>query len=198
MQLWTFQPLGFPIDGPDLIVNPKLGSWWNDESRIRAGYQEMLPKLISMLGTDRFLWCCTAYYKWETTPDRPVVEWEVNVPESQVLAYIREPLWDAILKGQGLDLASVIVSGPITPDKEISALVRWPPLVLEGLTCHGKPVDPHWRQEAVMLKTRDLKLQMHFVKYYRSLAADPSNHPIGRKRDAERADYLEEYLGLQP
>jgi hypothetical protein len=140
MQLWTYQPLGFCIDDLELIVNPKLGSYWNDECWIRPRYREMLPKLIRMLGTDQFLWCCTAYYTWFSIPGRPVEEWELNIPESQILAFIREPIWGGILRGDDRDLASIIVAErPVQPGMNITALVRVP-LLTEWVTCRGKVV----------------------------------------------------------
>jgi len=140
MRLWTYQPRGFRIDDPQLIVDPKQGSYWTDECWIRARYRQMLPKLIKMVGTDQFLWCCTAYYTWFSIPGRPVVEWELNVPRSQILAFIREPVWDAILKGDDRDLASaVVVERPVQPDANVSALVRVP-LLGEWVTCRENAV----------------------------------------------------------
>jgi hypothetical protein len=152
-----------------------------------------------MLGLDRFpLWCCTVPDSWFLIESRPVDVWELNVADSQIVGFIRESVWDAILKGRGDEWASVIVAErPIQPDKNITALVLLP-LELNCVKCHGKLVRREWREEAQFLKTRDRGLQWRYVKMHREAAADQNNHPIARTMAADRADYLEEALGLKP
>lgn len=87
---------------------------------------EALTKLRKMLGIDQWpLWCCTVPGVWLPIESFPVDEWELNIPDSQIVAFIRELPWHAILKGTGDDWEKVIVTErPIQPDKFISALVR--------------------------------------------------------------------------
>src|SRR5262245_61194650 len=119
MRLWTYQPRGFQIDAPGLTIDPAQGPYWNQPGT--PLYKEALAKLRKMLGIEQWpLWCCTVPGVWLPIDSFPVDEWELNVPDSQVVAFIRELPWHAIMKGTGEDWEKVIVTErPIQPDKFI-------------------------------------------------------------------------------
>jgi hypothetical protein len=197
MQLWTYHPPGFRIDLPGLAIDPLQSPYWNEP--LTPLYKEAWAKLRDTLGTEQFIWCCTASGCWSPNEFRPVDEWVLNVPDSQILAFIKEPGWDDILKGKGNDWGKVFVEEKaVKPDPNISALVPIPLLPTWGAKCRGRLVNPLWRQEAEFLRTRDLAMQRRYVNMYRGYAADPKSIDIARKMDAERADYLEEFLELKP
>lgn len=197
MRLWTYHPPDFRID--DLRsspIDPTKGPYWNDRSLC---YRKALPRLCTMLGIDAFpLWCFTAPDCWLLTSEARV-EWELEVPEAEILGFIHSRVWDVILKSKSDDWQGVIVTErPVTPGQYVSAMVRFPLSPDWEVNRLGKVVDKEWSKEASFLKTRERALQLRYIKMYRDHAADEKSHPLSRARDAERADYLEEYLGLRP
>src|SRR6266478_9985439 len=116
MRLWTYHPPGTLIDRLR-SVDPTQGPYWDDP--ITHRYKEALPRLCKMLGIRKYpLWCCTDPSAWIPIESRPVLEWELNVPESKIVEFIRETVWHAIICGQGDDWENVIVKErPIQPDR---------------------------------------------------------------------------------
>lgn len=198
MKLWTYHPAQFRIDDPNSpAIDPRQGPYWSEPTLC---YELSLHLLLKKLGTELFpLWCFTVPDCWELADvTKGPVEWELDIPEPEIQAFIRQPIWDAILKGSGDDWDNVVVKDrPVKPDKYISAVLRFPLSPDWGVICCGKYVLPEWRKEAEFLKSRDHALQLHYVKMYRDGAADSTNTRREREVAACRAEYLEEFLGLK-
>ena len=109
MRLWTYHPPNYRIDDPGLIINPKLGPYWNEP--LTPFYKKVLPRLHKMLSTDQFIWCCTVPNAWLPLEGRPLWEWELSVPDSQIVGFIQEPIWDALVKGSRDVLEKVVLPG---------------------------------------------------------------------------------------
>jgi len=139
VKLWTHHPSEFTVDDPNLVIDQRQGRYWKDCGR-GFRYSEMLSKLCSRIGTDQFLWCCTArgqFIRMSACID--LVEWEINVPESQIVAFYRESVWETIVHGQSDDWDVLIIGssdGITGAGDRIGALVR-APLRTEWATCHG-------------------------------------------------------------
>jgi hypothetical protein len=89
MQLWTYHPGDFRIDAADLVIDPVRGYYWH-YSAPGFRYREMLPVLQRRFGTDQFLWCYSIRGEFiRASEDHDVVEWALNVPDSQILGRIR-------------------------------------------------------------------------------------------------------------
>lgn len=194
MQLWTYHPAGFAVDNLPLPIDPAKGRHWNEPSLM---YKAAVQALFQKIGTDQFLWCCSVRdafppISYATDP----IEWELNVPEVQILAFISEPVWDDILKGRRDDWEGVIVTDrPIEPKGQLSALVRVP-LPREWVTLRGKLVRKDWREEAEWLKTLTPAMQRPHLELHRAAADNPRLDWADRKVWAERLDYLQKVLGL--
>src|SRR5260370_34317691 len=161
MQLWTYHPPEFRIDNPQLPgIDPTRGKYWSEPSLC---YKAALRKLCEMVATEQFpLWCFTVPDCWILTPEA-VVEWELKVPQPQILAFIREPVWHEILCGRGGDWENVIVTErPVNCEKNITAVVRCPRSPECQVTCRGKVVRLEWRKDAESLKMRDHALHQRF------------------------------------
>ena len=179
-RLWTYQSVGHLITGP---IDPTNGYFWNAEDYLPR-YREAENFIFEKFNTNQFLWCCTVSDCWPITNYQEYCEWELNVPESQILAFIRESIWDPILRGEPENLENVFVTGrPIIPHRDISALVKAPPSP-KWIKCHGKLVSKEWREEAEMLMTADTKKRRYCIKWHRDRGGDKC------------ANYLEEYLKL--
>jgi hypothetical protein len=101
MRLWTYHPEGFAVDDPQLHIDPTKGPYWNEP---RLCYKDALTWLTGMVGTDQFLWCCTVADAWlPLSYSYDPMKSELDVPASQILAYILEPVWDGILKDRNRD-----------------------------------------------------------------------------------------------
>ena len=56
--------------------------------------------LWEQLGAVEFLWCCTLQGKFpRKSSDDDLVEWELNVPEASVLAFISALAWEGMVSG---------------------------------------------------------------------------------------------------
>lgn len=197
MRLWTYHPNGFRIDDEEVVIDPTKGTYWNESLTPR--YKEALPRLCEMLGLEKFpLWCFTTPGCWTAVENQPVVEWELSVPDWQILGFVRAPPWDDILKDKGDHWANVVVQErPVKPDPYVSALVRVPLLPDWEAVCRGWVVSPLWLKEALFLKSRP-SLRLENLKKYRDRAADPKRTAYERKVYAGRVAYLEDFLGLKP
>lgn len=129
MRLWTHHPSTFQVDDPHERIDRTLGEYWKDSMGPDFRYREVLPRLQNLVGTDQFLWCCTVrgcYPVGETTDS---IEWELNEPFSQILAFYRETVWLDIILGRGDDWDNLLIQGiseEEAADKDIGALVRFP------------------------------------------------------------------------
>jgi len=142
MQLWTHHPSHFRVDASDLIIDAKRGQYWADHGT-NFRYRALHPVLCSKLGTDQFLWCCTIRGMFIRTIEAiDIVEWELNVPESHIIAYIRVSAWEALLRRRTDQWEDLIPSEIPRADKDINALVSLP-LLSEWITRHG-PLAPQY------------------------------------------------------
>jgi hypothetical protein len=134
MQLWTHHPSTFRLDLPDLKLDPKRGSYWRikDES---FRYRELAPRLWEMIGTDQFVWCCTIRDWFMNSEDADLVEWEINSPPSRVLAFVRSPVWEALVWSKSDSWDGLFLDPPTEGREDVHALVTVP---LVGVICHGQ------------------------------------------------------------
>ena len=132
MKLWTHHSSTFRIDDPHLTIDASLGQYCQDEER-DFKYREVLPQLWEFVGTDQFLWCCTVRDQIvRMTESIDLVEWEPEVPMSQIVAFYRVQVWDDIIRNRADNWDDLIISVEIDNDiakPEIGALVRVPLLL---------------------------------------------------------------------
>jgi len=120
MKVWTHHPSAFRIDDPNVVIDWTLGTYW----RTMPGYREALPILQRLLREDQFLWCCTKRGQFiRTTEDIDLVEWELTVNETDVLAYYHEPTWEELIRSRG-DWKSLLLPGPC---QDAGILAKCPP-----------------------------------------------------------------------
>jgi hypothetical protein len=138
MQLWTHHPSDFPLDAADLVINPARGIHWQDERR-NFRYRERLHALQLLLGTSQFLWCFTTrggFTRYEESQD--LVEWELDIPRSQIITFFSGPVWEDLIWGRSGDWTKLFIEdSAVRPDRDIQALVRVP-LPRGVATCHGQ------------------------------------------------------------
>jgi hypothetical protein len=136
MQLWTYHPTGFQVDAPDLAIDPKRGQyWWHEATGFR--YREVLPKLQQVVGVRQFLWCYTFRGQCLRVQEaHDVVEWELNVPDSNILGFLRSSVWEDIVWSRSNDWSGLLVAGTPEASKNIHALV-FVPLPPGTARCHG-------------------------------------------------------------
>jgi hypothetical protein len=127
VQLWTHHPSHFPLDSADLVIDPTRGIHWQDERR-NFRYRDRLNALHLLLGTSQFLWCFatrggfTRYYE-----SQDLVEWELNVPRSQIIAFFSGSIWEDLIWGRSDDWANLFIgSAAVRPNPDVQALVRVP------------------------------------------------------------------------
>jgi len=126
MQLWTHQPTGFQIDSASLVIDPARGQYWSCQI-VGSRYRDVLPKLQELVGASQFLWCCTVPGQFvRVTEQMDLVEWELNVPESQILRCIRASVWEAIVRGESDDWENLFRVGAPVAGIDIHVLVRVP------------------------------------------------------------------------
>lgn len=195
MQLWTYHPTTFRLDDPGITcIDPTCSVYWHDPA---LRYREALQALRDTLGLDAFpLWCHTARRDQANLQDRPL-EWELAVPIPDILAFIHETAWDAVLRRTAsLDLAGVIVEPPTTPDPFVSALVHFPVASHFLVRCHGPQVSPLWRGKLACYARIPERLQRQEINRIRERCNDPRATEAERKYNQLFAEYLEEQLGL--
>lgn len=140
VKLWSHHPSDFRLETAS-NVDYKKGKYWNsNDPNLR--YREVLPLLHGRVGTDQFLWCCAVRGEFQRTAEEiDLVEWELNVPRSAVLAFYRASIWEDIVWGRS-DAWDELFTGTETEanvvSTKIGALVRFP-LHPEWVTCHGPP-----------------------------------------------------------
>lgn len=127
--LWTYHPSSFRLDDAGGRIDSSRGRYWNYHSPDRrVRYRLVLRRLQALIETDQFLWCCTTrgkYFRMTTAED--LVEWELDVPHSQVLRFYREAIWAGIIEGRDDWSELFVAEQPCRHERdEIGALVRFP------------------------------------------------------------------------
>jgi hypothetical protein len=117
MKLWTYHPATLKVDDRNSPgIDPALGTYWRSAS---LQYEESLKKLCDLIGVAKYpLWCYTTRRPCPLVSDPTVVtmEWALEGPESAVLAYIRAPVWDAIVRGKSAEWGEVMIAErPVPP-----------------------------------------------------------------------------------
>ena len=146
MQLWTHHPSDFPVNDPDLVVDYTKGMYAQPSMEGSNGfrYRNVLPKLHTLVGTTQFLWCCTERGRYERVTedvDKDLLEWEINVPLTQILRFHLVSVWEDIVWGRSDDWQDLLIevgeTEPAANDlSDLGALVRVP-LEPKSTTCHG-------------------------------------------------------------
>jgi hypothetical protein len=147
MQLWTYHPSDFPVNDPCLVVDYTKGVYWHPDMQGNNGfrYREVLPKLHARVGTDQFLWCFLkrgGYERVTENVDQDLMEWELNVPLTQILRFYRESVWHDIVHSRSNEWGKLLTEvGQTertgTDRTDLGALVRVP-LKPEWARCHGQ------------------------------------------------------------
>lgn len=138
MQLWTHHASGFRLDSLPLPLDPRRGEFWNRPHGPNFCYRTVVPILWERLGTDQFLWCCTLQGKFpRKSSDDDLVEWELNVPEASVLAFINALAWESMVSGGAEKWDTLFIRNrPIEVSIGVHALVSVP-LPPGSVTCRG-------------------------------------------------------------
>ena len=152
MQLWTHHPSDFPVDDPDLVVDYTKGKYADSSMEGNNGfrYRTVLPELHKRVETSQFLWCCTergSYPRVTEDVDKNLMEWELNVPLTQILAFHRISAWEDLVWSRSDDWEELLIEvGEIEPPandlSDLGVLVRVP-LNPTWTTCHG-PLPPKY------------------------------------------------------
>ena len=147
MQLWTHHPSDFPVNDPCLVVDHTKGVYWQSDMQGSNGfrYRAVLPKLHALIGTDQFLWCLTERGRYERVRenvDKDLMEWELNVPLTQILRFYRESVWDKIVRSQNDNWEHLLIAVRETEPRaseltDVGALVR-APLHPKWARCNGQ------------------------------------------------------------
>ena len=144
MQLWTYHPSDFRVDDPDLVVDYTKGKYAEPSSQVNGfRYREVATKLHKRVGTTQILWCFVErgrYVRVTEDVDKDVMEWELNVPLTQILAFYRVSVWEDIIWSRNDEWEHLVIAVEIEPPasrlSDLGALVRVP-LSREWTTCHG-------------------------------------------------------------
>lgn len=144
MQLWTHHPSNFPVNDPNLKVDYTKGQYAQPDKvgGIALRYREVMPKLHETVETTQFLWCCTQRGCYPKAMEEDSMEWELNVPLTQILRFYRVTVWENILKNQNDDWKRLLIAVCETEPaanypNDLGALVRVP-LKLDWVKCHGQ------------------------------------------------------------
>ena len=125
MKVWTHHPSTFPLTASNLIVDATKSIYYQSRE-----YRDAIQNLHRHLqGETQFLWCLTSrktFVRHSESVD--LIEWELDVPTSQVLTLYREDIWDEIYRGKSQDWPSLFTN---TVTENVGALVR-------------VPIDPSW------------------------------------------------------
>lgn len=125
MKLWTHHPDKFKVDDPDLMIDHTKGGYWHHEEK-GFRYRDVLPVLVKRIGTDQFLWCCTVRGEFErVSEDVDLVEWELDIEYSQILAFYNVPIWDDLVSSRNDEWENLVLDTG-EADQNVGALVRVP------------------------------------------------------------------------
>lgn len=139
MKLWTHHPSDFDLANPQLQVDPSKGQYQKSAGK-GFRYSTVLPLLHAKIGSSQLLWCCTDRGRYLPCAEpSDLVEWEINLPLSQVQLIDRD-VWEDIIWSRG-DCWDVLFVSGLSEDeamnRRINALIQLP--LPEGyVTCHGK------------------------------------------------------------
>lgn len=139
MKLWTFHPSNFRLDDPTPSIIHELGKYWGSQTTPR--YAAVLQRLHQLLGNDQILWCYTLKDNHWHFDGVDEIEWELNVPFSQIEALYDVQLWENILYGRNEDWDNLILdrlTAESAANECVGALVKWP-LPPEYVQCLGAP-----------------------------------------------------------
>jgi len=227
MRLWTYQPCDFRVDDRQSPgIDPTQGVYWKD-STYTPCYQTALPQLCEVVGINYYpLWCKTVE-GWLVSdylncplcnsalplrpqvegrivgcPDcsfthKPIVEWQLDLPDSAIIAFIGEKPWHAIVAGTSQDWNGVIVESGV--HDYISAIVPFPVLLAWNVKRNGPiypPILRSWLGYARTLERVPKKRQQVEIAQDRLIASGTGIKPDDRSRALRRIAFLEEFLGL--
>ncbi|MFK8115680.1 MAG: hypothetical protein AB8B91_26025 [Rubripirellula sp.] len=125
IRVWTHHPSTFPITSPNLVVDATRSVYYRSQE-----YRDAIHELHHHLkGETQFLWCLTARKTFERHSESiDLIEWELDVPASQILTFYREDVWEPIYHGRSHHWADLLTD---LPAENVGALVR-------------VPIDPSW------------------------------------------------------
>src|ERR1700687_2181663 len=127
---------GFQVDAAELVIDPAKGQYWCLQMP-GFRYREALSKLQERVGTSQFLWCYTVRGSCiRPTEDVDLVEWELNVSESQILRFFRSHVWEAIVRSDSNGRENLFVVGKPELGEDIDAVVL-APVALGTASAHG-------------------------------------------------------------
>ena len=92
LRLWTWQNPECDITSQGWSCH-KLNSDWGEE--MAGKLLRLYKKLWDILGTRDFVWCFLEYEHWKQCEIRRL--WVLQVPRSQVLRYVKSPVWECLL-----------------------------------------------------------------------------------------------------
>jgi hypothetical protein len=189
--LWTHHPVRFRINDPGILrVDPSQGPYW---ACAELSYESSQRALCEALGADQFLWCSTVNAWISGSIHDDIMEWSLNVPESEVLAFIDEPVWDGILRGSGRPIASAIITHrSAKPAPNVSALVRFPLLSEWKARCWGPAAVPApWRADIPHMRSGPPALRQKYLDRYRAIANGECGQENTRRKAIKFLEYLE-------
>ena len=123
-QVWTFHPSAFQLDDPGTVLDPTRGTYWSQD--YPPGYRKALSRLQEMLDTKSFLWCCMSWERYPRTSESiDLVEWELHVSPSEIVAFHDVQTWEDIIHKRSEDWDSLLVAEVGDPD-QVTTLVKFP------------------------------------------------------------------------
>jgi len=93
MRLWTYQWPDFRLTDCNLKVDFNKSRY----AKTFPKYKDACKRLSDLLGTDQIIWCYTRQNEYIYLPGEAPMEWELEIPEDQILAYICSYTWNKIL-----------------------------------------------------------------------------------------------------
>ena len=91
MRLWTWQKPGFPL------CSGRVDHERSEYVQTVPGVREAYQRLSNHLGTDQFVWCYTKPDQRIVLPVHTEVEWILEIPSDNILAFIDDIVWNRIL-----------------------------------------------------------------------------------------------------
>ena len=126
-QFWTYHPDAFRVDNPTLKLDHTQGTYWDVKYGGMPTYRQARPKLVQLLGVNDFLWCCPIRGLLERyTLAHDLVEWEINVPASQIVSWLDNLQWEKFVRDPSMATTGLLISQPTTPSKDHVAFVAIP------------------------------------------------------------------------
>lgn len=133
MKVWTHHPGTFPLTAPNLIVDASRSIYYRS-LQYRSAIHELHRRLQ---GETQFLWCLTSRNTFQRHCESiDLIEWELDVPNTQILTLYREDAWENIYHGRSSDWDALFTE---TVAENVGALVRVP-IAPSWATPHWIPV----------------------------------------------------------